>query len=222
MDSRNTVIPVGDALQFGWQRTLANVKPLLVLGLVGAFLSVLNQGMSGHRGTLLASLAVQLAQTALGLVVLRVLLGIHDGKPADLSRLSEMTKGFVNYLLTSLLVGVMVAFGLVLLVVPGVLLALRFGLAPMLVADKGLEPMEAVRESARLTEGVRPELFAFAAAALGVNLLGALALGFGLLLTIPTTGLAAVYVLRRLQDRAASLPPMQTHSGGAVPPLVAS
>ena len=220
MDAGAVVFSSREALELGWQRTLANLKPLLVLGLLGGFLAILHQGLSGARGAFLASIVVQLAQVALGLVFLRVLLEINDGHAVDLNRPAELWRGFVPYLLSTLLVGLIVAGGFVLLIVPGVLWALRFGLAPMIVADEGRDPMDALRESARLTEGVRADLFAFAALALGVNLLGALALGVGLLLTVPTTGLAAVHVFRRLQARAAAFPTTHVSPGRGVPPPV--
>lgn len=219
MDGHVAVFSRREALEFGWQRTLANAKPLLALGLVNAVLAMVSRGLTEGRGTLLASLVVQVAQAAVGMAFLRVLLKLHDGQPIDLRRVSQLLQGFATYLLTSLLLGLLIALGFVLLIVPGVWWALRYGFAPMLVVDRGLEPAQAFRESRRLTEGVKGELLAFAALACGVNLLGALALGVGVLLTVPTTGLAAVFILRRLQARAVAAPSLDQTSGGSLPPL---
>jgi hypothetical protein len=175
MDGHVAVFSRREALEFGWQRTLANAKPLLALGLVNAVLAMVSRGLTEGRGTLLASLVVQVAQAAVGMAFLRVLLKLHDGQPIDLRRVSQLLQGFATYLLTSLLLGLLIALGFVLLIVPGVWWALRYGFAPMLVVDRGLEPAQAFRESRRLTEGVKGELLAFAALACGVNLLGALA-----------------------------------------------
>lgn len=207
MNGQTAVFSTSEALRFGWERTLANLKPLLALGVLGGVLSLVNQGLSGQRGGFLGALLVQVAQLAVGFVSLRVLLGIHDGRPFDL-RGPGLFAGFGSYLLTVILVSLLVSVGLVLLIVPGVLWALHFGLAPVLVADEGRPPLVALRESKALTEGVRVELLGFVALAFGVNLLGALALGVGLLLTVPTTGLAAIFVLRKLQGRRAVFPSM--------------
>lgn len=222
MKGQTAVFSSGEALRFGWEQTLANLKPLLVLGLVGGALSVLSQGLSGQRGAFPSALVVQVAELAVGFVMIRVLLGIHDGRRFDL-RGPGLFAGFGAYLLSVILVGFIVSVGVLLLIIPGVLWALRYGLAPLLVVDEGLRPVEALRESGELTEGLKVELLGFVALALGVNLLGALALGLGLLVTVPTTGLAAIFVLRKLQGRRATLPSaVAPGSTGPLPPLVTS
>jgi len=72
----------------------------------------------------------------------------------------------------------------------------------MLCAAENDSPMEALRESRRLTKGHRKSLFVFGLLCLGANILGALALGIGLFVTIPTTVIATAHVLRRLQAHA--------------------
>lgn len=59
-----------------------------------------------------------------------------------------------------------------------------------------------LREAAADTQGVKWRLLGFGLLCLGVNLVGAIAIGVGLLVTIPTTLVAAAYVFRRLQARA--------------------
>jgi hypothetical protein len=205
MKTQTSVFSSEEALRFGWTRTLAHAKPLLALGVVSAFLALLNRGASGPHGDWLISVLVQLAQAVVGLMWLRVLLAIHDGAPVDVTNVRQLTRGFVPYLLTTVLLGLMVGVGFALLIVPGVLLALRFGFAPLVVADHQRDPFEALRESSRLTEGARSELLGFGLLSLVINLAGLLALGLGLFVTLPTTGLAAVWVLRTLQARAATL-----------------
>jgi hypothetical protein len=62
----------------------------------------------------------------------------------------------------NILYGLIVAFGLVLLIVPGVGRPLKFGFAPFLAVDDGLDPLAALRESARLTRAVERKLLRFA------------------------------------------------------------
>lgn len=218
MDDRTRVFESSEALRFGWDRALERWRPLLVVGLANGVLALLHQAMVGERGSALGALALQLLQAVAGLVTLRVLFKLHDGQPVDLRRLGELSRGFWPYLLTSLLVGLMVGGGLVLLIVPGVWLALRFGFAPMLSAEQGTDALASLHESARLTEGARGELLTFGLLAFLVNLAGALALGLGLILTLPATGMAAIHVLRRLQARAGERPAPSDHP---VPPLAA-
>ena len=189
-----------EALKFGWAKTMANLKPLLIIGAVGAFFAIVNSAMTGRGGgASLLSLVIQVLQLGVMLAFIRAALKLHDGRPLDVGRPGELLADFFPFLLAQVLVGLIVAGGLILLVVPGVIWGLKFGYAGFLVADRKLDPIEALKESSRLTQGRKGQLFVFALLMFGVNLLGAIALGIGLLVTIPTTYIASAYVLRRLQ-----------------------
>jgi uncharacterized membrane protein len=192
----------GEALRFGWDTTLRNAKPLLLIGVAGAFLALVQRALSASPRAGLLSLAVQVLQVGVTLAYLHAALRLNDGQPVELDRPSALLEGFWPFLLTSVLVGLIVAGGLILLVVPGVIWALRYGFAGIIVADGERDPLEALRRSRHLTGGIKGQLLGFWLLVLGVNLLGAMALGIGLLVTLPTTMLAAVYVFRRLQARA--------------------
>ena len=197
-----------EALRYGWRTTQANLKPLLTLSAVGALLALFGGAVNGpEQGPGMHPLlgpGVQLLQIGVGLAFVRVALKLHDGQPVDLTRTTELFERFFPYLLTSLLYSLIVAGGMLLLVVPGVIWAIQFGCASFLVADGGIDPIEALRESSRLTRGAKVQLFGFGLLLGLVNLAGALALGIGLLVTVPTTFLAVAYAFRRLQVRAAA------------------
>jgi uncharacterized membrane protein len=102
------------------------------------------------------------------------------------------------YALGMLLVGFAVAAGFLLLIVPGVIFALKYSQTRFLIIDKHMKPMEAVRESARLTKGKRGKIFGFALLLLLINILGALALLVGLLFTIPLSLIATAVLYKSL------------------------
>lgn len=224
-NERGQAFSIEEALRFGWKTTRANLKPLLLLGLAGAFLGLLNQALAspgpgdGLRGLML--LFVQVLQAALVMVWIHTALLLHDGQKIEWPRPSSLAGDFLTFLLTWVLYGLLVGVGLVLLIVPGVIWGLKFGFSGYLVVDKKLDPIEAFRESNRLTRGVKGRLLELALVLLGVNILGAIALGVGLFITVPTTFIAAAYVFRRLQARVAqkTQPALQaplgtpTHSG---------
>lgn len=194
-----------DALREGWTKTKANLTPLLLLGAVGGFLGILQQTLrapsSNDAGPLLA-LVVQVLQALLMMVYMRAAIALERGRPLELTPRAELFEGFFDYLLTSLLYGLIVAAGFVLLIMPGVIWGLKFAFATLLTVDASLDPIAALRESARLTHGVKGSVLKFALLMVVVNAVGAMALGIGLLVTIPTTMIATVHVLRRLQARA--------------------
>lgn len=206
-DTRNPLV-VSEVVRYGWEKALAHWQPLAILALASGMLSAIQQGL--HRQGGMASVlgvAVQLLEAAASLLLVRAALTIHEGGAPDLRRWRQQLERYLPWLLTCVLFGLATAGGLLLLVVPGVLWGLSFCLAPILAADQALDPLTALHESRRLTQGHRGELALLFLASLGINLLGALALGVGLLVTVPTTTLAWVHACRRLQAQAAESGP---------------
>ncbi len=200
-----------EAVQFGWAITKTHLKPLLVIGAAGFFLALLLRALaqpSGDSGLRpLLQIVVQLLQPVVAMAYTRAALMLHDGKAVEELKPADFLPEYFSFLLTSVLYGVIVATGVALLVVPGVIWALMFGYATFLVIDQKSDPILALRESRRLTAGAKTHLLGFVLLLACVNFLGALAFGVGLLVTIPTSFIAAAYVFRRLQARAAARPP---------------
>jgi len=69
---------------------------------------------------------------------------------------------------------------------------------PYLVIDRGLGPIESMKESWRVTKGNKWQLFLLFLALIGINLLGVAALVVGLLVSVPITMLAAAHAYRTL------------------------
>jgi uncharacterized membrane protein len=100
----------------------------------------------------------------------------------------------------------MVAGGLILLIVPGIYLGLKYQFFSYLIVDKELGVLDSLKESSQITQGVKWQLFGFSLALIGINILGALAFGIGLLVTIPLTVVAHVFVYRKLSTRLMLVP----------------
>ena len=69
-----------------------------------------------------------------------------------------------------------------------------------LVVDKKLDITESIRKSGEITQGHKGWLFGFAIVLGLVNIAGALLLLVGLLVTIPLTTMAYIYVYRQLSS----------------------
>lgn len=159
------------------------------------------QGVFSYQLGILASLigiAFSLLNVLIELGFLKILLNIVDGKKSDYSELYKNYPLFVSFFLAGLLMGILVLGGLILLVIPGIYVAIKLQFTPILVADKGLGPVGAVKASWELTKGKWFKLFVFDLLVAGINILGAIALGVGLLFTIPLSAIAFVYLYRKL------------------------
>ncbi|MFA5039461.1 MAG: hypothetical protein WC732_07250 [Candidatus Omnitrophota bacterium] len=133
---------------------------------------------------------------------LKVLLNLHDGKGFKFSDLFSQWRLFFKYIFGAIVYGLIVLAGLILLIVPGIMWAVRFQLYTYFIVDKKAGPIEALKLSAQATKGSRTELFWFDLACFGAAILGLLALFVGLLAAIPTILMAMVFVYRKLQPQA--------------------
>jgi hypothetical protein len=200
LDMTDTLSATG-AISYGWDATKRNLGVLLPLGALQLVVSSLGGGAGGEPIT---ALLAQAAQVALAIGWWQIALRIHDGKPATLAVLGELSVGlFLQYFVATIFYGLAVAIGLVLLVVPGLVWGARYAFAPVAVVDERLDPVAAMKRSAELTRGVLAELWILALLLVGVNLLGLLALGIGLAVTIPISTMAVARTYRQLQARAA-------------------
>ena len=99
-------------------------------------------------------------------------------------------KNVGSYVIASLLFGLIVGIGMVLLVVPGIIWGLRYSMYGYYVVTQDAGPMEALQMSADATDGHKIELLTLCLASLAVLILGVLCLGIGLVWAIPTVDIA--------------------------------
>jgi uncharacterized membrane protein len=83
---------------------------------------------------------------------------------------------------------------------------LMFMFTMFIVIDRGLGPIVAMKESRRITRGYKWQLLGFVLVLTLINLVGALAVLVGLLVTIPVTSLAFVHAYRALTANAGAPP----------------
>lgn len=206
---------IKEAVSYGWNTFKS--RPWLFVQ-VGVLLFLINLAINllqtvfeeGSRmgGDQIAFLAVVIS-TLLGMAASFLIsmgetsffLRAHDAvKEAALKDLWH-PEGFLRFAAASLIAGLAIIVGFILLIVPGIILSILFMFVGYLVIEKGLGPIEALKESARMTEGHRMQLFLFGLALIGINLVGVLALLVGLLVSVPVSFLATVHVYRTLSKK---------------------
>jgi len=110
------------------------------------------------------------------------------------------TKSIFTFVVASFLTGIIVFAGFILLIIPGIYLAIRLQFSTYLIVDKKLGIMDSIKTSWRITRGHTWNLFLFGLLLLLLNILGAIALIIGLIVTIPTTGIATAHVYKKLSE----------------------
>jgi len=98
----------------------------------------------------------------------------------------------------SILVGLAIGIGFVLLIVPGILAMLFFMFSTVIVIDRDLGPIEAMKESMRIGRGCRWSLLGLVVLLALIVFVGMLALFVGLLVAMPVATLAFIHAYRVL------------------------
>ncbi|MDP3986233.1 MAG: hypothetical protein U1C53_02205 [Candidatus Veblenbacteria bacterium] len=209
-----------EALTFGWQQTTANLKYFIGLVLVAAVVFILPSYLGQvlqERSlglSVLVFLAAWVLQLSVGLGLIGIALKFCSGVKPPLSELFNYFHRLLPYLGASVLYGLIILAGLVLLVVPAFVWGVKFSLFPYFMIDRGAGVIESLHLSGQATRGVKWQLFCFVILLALINLAGALVVGLGLLVTVPVTYLALAWVYRRL---ASQLP--VSGAGASLTPL---
>lgn len=139
----------------------------------------------------------------------RFLLKNHDGEEGQVNDLVSQFPRFTEGFLLELLTGLFVALWSLLLVIPGIIAALKYSMAPFIMLENpGMKPSAALNASKALMEGHKWDLFVLGLSFIGWALLSALTMGIGALWLNPymNAAYAAFYRNISAQPRIESAP----------------
>jgi len=197
-----------EAIRFGWNTMMSNpgffVVLLIVVGLIYVLPEIIRKSMEGNNPALTVPLGLVSAvlQIIIGMGLIRISLRFCDNQKGEFADLFSCLPLFFKYLFGSILYGLIVLAGIILLIIPGIVWAIKFMFFSYLIIDQGAGPIDSLKRSAAITAGAKWDLFLFGLLLLAVNLLGTLALLIGLFATIPTSMVATAYVYRKLLGKA--------------------
>ncbi len=207
-------LSVKECIRFGWH-TFKKRPWFFIIALVGMsiatlLLSSIPDAIDPEGASMLIfalSILFVLASIAVEIFLIRLTLKAHDSIETVTYTDALPAKPFWKYIGAQIVVGIAVLIGLILLVVPGIITALAFFMTQYVVVERKMWPIEAMKESARITKGSRWKLFLLILAAIGINIVGLLALFVGLLVTVPVTMLAFAHAYRTLEHKANEVVP---------------
>lgn len=161
---------------------------------------VLNLFSYYHKDSPMAFLvygAVALIQLVLSLGLIKAYLRVSKGEAPSWSDGFIQLKNILTLAVVWILYSLLIFLGLFLLVVPGIYWGIKYGYALWSVIDRGSGIKEAFHHSALITEGIKWDLVSLWCLSFIITLIGALALGIGLLIAIPVIGIAYGIVYHR-------------------------
>ena len=207
-----------ECIKFGWETfkkrpwfligmTVLYFVVSLLIGFVGDVIGGVAGAVDGDfASNAVSSIASFFLGSFLGIMMVAFLLKAHDDPEhvqlTDAWKLSP----YWYYIGAYILMGLAFVGGLILLIIPGIIFGLMFCFASYLAVDRGLSPIKAMKESARMTKGHKWELFLLAVASLGLIFIGLICLLVGFLVAMPVVSLAFVHAYRLLQQKAIAMP----------------
>ena len=198
-----------EAINFGFELAKENFFFFVVLFITTLVIAAVMGGLrlsAVHAPAV--SFAIWLVQTIIDLIVgiglIHITLKFVDEREPVYKDLFYY-KPIVNYFIASFLTTLIVIGGVILLIIPGIYFGLRLKFATYLVIDKNLSPVDAIKQSWKMTKGSIWNLFFFGILLGLINILGFFCLIVGLFVTVPLSMLATAFVYRRLllQSKAA-------------------
>ena len=110
---------------------------------------------------------------------------LRTGKDLDIGIFFHGFYKFVPLLILNLLMAIMIAIGFFLFIIPGIYLTISYLFTHLFVCFYNIPPADALTLSRKMVKGNFIQILYLCLILLGINILGVLALGVGVLLTIP-------------------------------------
>ncbi|MEE2031681.1 DUF2189 domain-containing protein [Rhodococcus chondri] len=203
-------LSVGDAISYGWRKFSQNPGVWLIFMVIAFVIqAVLNGLFNGFDfsfsmdGTdnvftvwsLVGSIVTAVVGYLIQAAFVRGALSEVDGqKPALGTFLQVGAVGAV--IVAGLLVGIATAVGLILCIVPGLVVAFLTWWTMQFVVDRNQDAITAIKSSYKAVTSNAGTLLLLALALIGINIVGALLCGLGLLVSIPVSIIASTYAYR--------------------------
>lgn len=205
---------VFSAVQFAVQFGVSLISQLVQTGLL---LAVGGGGPpGGNPGPVLAVIGfvglVTMVVQYLGIAFLEAgyhifLLKVARGQNADIMDLFGGSRYFWRVFLAYLLFTLMMGLGFLLLIVPGVIVALAFWPFMFLIVDRDLGVIESFRRSAEIASGNYGSSFLLWLVLVGLTLLGVLAFCVGVIFAVPLANLMFAVAYCLMSGQAVATPP---------------
>lgn len=190
------------AFSYAWETFKKNWQLFLVISIISAVLRSPQQLVERlaeiNPFYSLIGLVISIISILVSIGILKVTLRVFDKEKPEILDIFQYSRYFWRYIGAGILYGLLVGAGLILLIVPGIIWAIKYSMTLSLIVDKDMDIIGAFKKSAELTSGIKWRLFVFGLACIGVFILGGLALGVGILVATPVVWLASVFVYRHL------------------------
>jgi len=182
-------VKIRESLGVGW--SLFMKRPWYLLGLsVAVFLLI---SLLGSNTVIAALSAIVYAG------YIAVMLRFSRGETINFDDLFTIDQRWIYFAFLFVIKSFLILLGLLCFIVPGVYLSVRWMFAEILVVDKGMKPLEALRASSALTQGHRWKLFLFSVVVSLLMVVGLVFLLVGVVVAVIVAFFAKLHIYQSLQ-----------------------
>ena len=147
----------------------------------------------------LASLSILLsAPLSLGMAIF--FLNIIRGNEVRIEQIFDGFKNYVPALIVTLLIAVAVVFGLILLIIPGIIVGIGLSMSMFILADNPtMSAVDVLKASWEMMKGHKADYFLYVLLTIGIVILGFLALIIGIFYVLPIVYAASAIFYERIK-----------------------
>jgi hypothetical protein len=155
---------------------MLNLNTILVILLISLGINILGSILGGSdmnsMQSVISSLIVSLLSVVISIPLLVVLIAGLKNKKASLSEAMQgISTYIVNYIVTSILIGIASLVSFLLFVIPAFFVIPRLLFAPYLVIDKKMDALDAVKASWNMSKGHVAKIYGIIGATIAMALL---------------------------------------------------
>lgn len=202
----NPDISLERALAFGWETMKKNfffyLGALVVYWVILGLLSSVQGHVHDQPAHFIISLIYFVVSTLLGIGFVRIALKFIDQQVPVFSEIFSGTNYLWSYLLATIIFSFLVGLGTILLIIPGIYLAMRLQFFGYYIVDQGMDSVEALKASWAATNGLVLRLLGYDIVLILVVIAGAIALLVGLFAAVPVVMCAHAALYRQLVSQS--------------------
>ena len=196
---------ISEVFSTSWKYTKSQIWVLAGL-FIGYFIlsSIISLFGMPAQGSMVGKIVVNLISAIIGCVFmlgyLKNMFQTLDGEEPQFSAYGQQSRKIITYFVAALIFAIVVAIGTVLLIVPGIYLALRLQFYAAYIVEEDCSIMESLQKSWNLTEGQVMPLFLLALAMIGIALIGCILFFVGIFVAAPLIYMMQCYTFRKLNS----------------------
>jgi len=157
---------VGSFLNFGVENAKRHFLKFLGMCVLAVVVLAIAGGISAalagidEAGVFIGSLLVLFLSIVISFGFLKNVLNLCRGEKINIKAfVHAKLMTILNFFVLMILLTIILSIGYTLLIIPGIILSIMLGQAPFLVIDRDMGPIDAIKESIKMTSGHKMDIF---------------------------------------------------------------